>query len=71
MRAEIASLTDPKSGKTSSSKIVEVVENQANPNYVRQNIITKGSIVETEKGRARVTSRPGQHGVVSAVLIID
>ena len=71
LRAEIASLTDPKSGKTSSSKIVEVVENQANPNYVRQNIITKGSIVETEKGRARVTSRPGQHGVVSAVLIID
>ena len=69
LRTESVSLTDPKSGKTSVSKILEVVENSANPNYVRQNIITKGSIISTEKGNARVTSRPGQHGVVSAVLM--
>ena len=68
---ENVSLTNPKSGKSSSTKIVEVVENSANPNYVRQNIITKGSIIETEKGKAKVTSRPGQHGVVNAVLIVD
>ena len=61
----------PKSGKSSASKIIEVVENSANPNYVRQNIITKGSIIETEKGKAKVTSRPGQHGVVNAVLVAD
>jgi len=69
LRVEQVSLTDLKSGKSSSTKILEVVENSANPNYVRQNIITKGSIIETEKGRAKVTSRPGQHGVVNAVLI--
>ena len=69
MKTESVSLTDPKSGKTSVSKILEVVENAANPNYVRQNIITKGSIISTEKGNAKVTSRPGQHGVVSAVLM--
>jgi small subunit ribosomal protein S8e len=65
------SITDPKSGKSSSSKIIKVVENSANPNYVRQNIITKGSIIETEKGKAKVTSRPGQHGVVNAILVAD
>ena len=53
------------------SKILKVVENRANPNYVRQNIITKGSVVETEKGNAKVTSRPGQHGIVNAVMLED
>jgi len=71
LMAEYVSITDPKSGKSSSFKIIEVVENSANPNYVRQNIITKGSIIETEKGKAKVTSRPGQHGVVNAVLVAD
>ena len=69
LRTEEASVTDPKSGSTSNSKIVEVLENMANPNYVRQNIITKGSVIQTEKGKAQVTSRPGQHGTVSAVLL--
>jgi small subunit ribosomal protein S8e len=38
---------------------------------VRQNIVTRGAVIETEAGRARVTSRPGQHGVINAVLITD
>ena len=63
LRTDIASVTDP--------KILAVIENAANPNYVRQNIITKGSIIGTEKGNAKVTSRPGQHGVVNAVLMAD
>lgn len=71
LRTEYASITDPKSGSSSSIKIIEVIENSANPNYVRQNIITKGSIIQTEKGKAKVTSRPGQHGVVNAVLVSD
>jgi len=71
LRTEYASITDSKSGSSSSTKILEVIENSANPNYVRQNIITKGSIIQTEKGKARVTSRPGQHGVVNAVLVAD
>ena len=52
-------------------KILDVIENPANPHYVRQNIVTRGAIIETDAGRARVTSRPGQHGVISAVLITD
>ena len=45
------------------------VENSANPNYVRRNIITKGAIVETAEGNAKVTSRPGQDGVINGILI--
>ncbi|MGC8851015.1 MAG: 30S ribosomal protein S8e, partial [Candidatus Micrarchaeia archaeon] len=35
----------------------------------RENIVTKGAIIETELGKAKVTSRPGQHGIVNAVLL--
>jgi small subunit ribosomal protein S8e len=52
-----------------NSTIETVVENDANPNYVRRNIVTKGAIIETDAGRARVTSRPGQTGQVNAVLV--
>lgn len=53
---------------TEVTTIENVVENPANPNYVRRNIVTKGAIIETPEGRARVTSRPGQTGQVCAVL---
>jgi small subunit ribosomal protein S8e len=51
------------------AKILSVVKNPANPNLVRQNIITKGCTVQTEIGKAVVTSSPGQCGVVNAVLV--
>lgn len=48
-----------------------VVDNPSNVNYARRNIITKGSIIDTSAGRARVTSRPGQDGQVNAVVVDD
>jgi small subunit ribosomal protein S8e len=51
------------------SKIITVKENHANSQYVRSNIITKGAVIKTELGLARVTSRPGQVGSVDAVLV--
>lgn len=71
-KAQKASVTDKKAGKTQSMKIVWVHENPANRLYVRRNIITKGTLIEVEangtKAFARVTSRPGQDGMVTAVL---
>jgi len=52
-------------------RVKQVVENPANPFFVRRNIVTKGAVIETEIGYARVTSRPGQDGVVNAVLLPD
>jgi len=69
LSADFANVTDPSTGKTSKVRIVTVVENPANPHFSRRNVITKGAIIETEIGKARVTSRPGQDGVVNAVLI--
>jgi len=62
-------LLDPKTRKCSVVDIIGVVESPANRHFVRRNILTKGCVVETSKGRARITSRPGQEGVVNAVLI--
>lgn len=69
LQAEFASIFDPKTKKASKAKIKTVVENKANPHFVRRNIITKGAIIETEKGKAVVTNRPGQEGCVNAKLV--
>ncbi len=69
LRDKYACVTDPKSGKTEKVEIVRVLKNPANVDYDRRGVITKGAIIETPKGLARVTSRPGQTGVINAVLI--
>ena len=62
-------VTDPATGKTQTIEFTTVKENPANPHYVRRNIITRGAVVETKLGRARITSRPGQDGVANAILV--
>ena len=69
MTVRNANVFDPKTGKVKRTKVMTVKSNSANPNYVQRNIITKGAMVQTEIGEARVTSRPGQDGVVNAVLV--
>jgi len=67
--ANWAVVTDKSTGKTTKSKLLRVVRNPANVDYQRRGVITKGAIVDTELGQARVTSRPGQHGVINAILV--
>ena len=62
-------LYDPKEKKYSKVKIKSVLENPANRHFVRRNIMTKGTIIETEKGRAKITNRPGQENIINAVLL--
>jgi len=69
LRDKYACLTDPKSGKTEKVEVKRVIENRANVDYDRRGVITKGAIIETPKGLARVTSRPGQTGVINAILV--
>lgn len=65
----VINIINPETNKAENAEIYNVIENKANPNYVRRNIITKGAIVETSAGKAKVTSRPGQDGVINGVLI--
>ena len=55
--------------KIKRSKIVKVLENKTNNDYQRRGVITKGAILETEDGNCRVISRPGQCGIINAVLV--
>lgn len=69
LRVNKAVVTNPKTGKSQVTDIKTVKENPANVHYVRRNIITKGAVIETGLGKARVTSRPGQDGTINAVLV--
>jgi len=64
-----ANVYDPKSKKTKKVEIKNILENEANRHFVRRNIITKGAVIETELGKAKVTSRPGQEGAINAILV--
>ena len=67
--ADIANVYDPKTKKYVKAAIKNILENPANRHFVRRNIMTKGTIIDTEKGKARITSRPGQTGTVNAILV--
>lgn len=69
LQSEKVNVTDPSTKEIKSVKIIAVKENAANPHFVRMNVITKGAIIETDLGNAKVTNRPGQEGFVNAVLV--
>ena len=67
-KAQYANVLD-ESNKVVRVKILGVAKNPANKDYERRQVITKGALIKTELGLAKVTSRPGQNGVVNAVLV--
>ncbi|BCU70512.1 30S ribosomal protein S8e [Stygiolobus caldivivus] len=67
--ASYANVIDPQAKTVKKVKILNVLQTPANREYARRGIIVKGTIVQTEIGKAKVTSRPGQDGVINAVLI--
>ena len=69
LRANTANVFDPKKKKYVTAKIEMVMESPANRHYIRRNILTKGTVIKTDKGNAKVTSRPGQDGIVNAILV--
>lgn len=69
LAVKYVNVTDPKKNETYRADIEDVENNPANMDYQRRKVITRGTIIKTSKGRAKVTSRPGQDGIVNAVLI--
>lgn len=59
----------PSEGRVVRVEIKRVVENDAHVHYARRNVITKGAIIETEVGLAKVTNRPSQEGLINAVKV--
>jgi small subunit ribosomal protein S8e len=64
-------VNDPVKGVTKRAEVRTVLENPADPNYVRRNILTKGCVIDTDMGKVRLTSRPGSEGVLNGVLLKD
>lgn len=69
LNINMANVFDPVSKKYSKAKVESVVDSPANRHYIRRNIVTKGTIIKTDKGNAKVLNRPGQERVINAILI--
>lgn len=69
LSVDVCNLFDPKTKAFKKGKITQAVENPANRHFVRRNILTKGAIILTDSGKARITSKPGQDGTINAILI--
>ncbi len=66
---DLVNVAIPSTGETRRARILDLVDNPANRYMTRRKIITKGTLLKTELGLARVSSRPGQDGVLNAVLV--
>ena len=55
--------------KKQKAEIQNVLETPSNRFLARQNIITKGTIVKTNLGKARITNKPTQEGNINGILI--
>ncbi len=69
LRDSYVNVYNPKTRKSEKAKINVVIENSSNPHFAQRNIISRGAIVDTSMGKVRITSRPGQHGVLNGVLV--
>ncbi|MFH0849823.1 MAG: 30S ribosomal protein S8e [Candidatus Bathyarchaeota archaeon] len=68
VKASMVNVSNPTTGKTEHLEILDVISNPAKADYNRRGVITKGTIIRTEKGLARIISRPGQDGALNAVV---
>ena len=68
VKANFVNVSNPETGTTERLEILDVVSNPAKADYNRRGVITKGTIIRTEKGLAKIVSRPGQDGSLSAVV---
>ena len=69
LSTDLANILNTKTKKAKKAKIKNVLETPSNRFLARQNILTKGAIIETELGKARITNRPSQEGSVQAILL--
>jgi small subunit ribosomal protein S8e len=68
---KFVNVSDLSTGETKKVEILRVLENPADVDYDRRGVITKGALLETSLGTVRVTSRPGQSGVLNAVPVSE
>lgn len=55
--------------KIKKVEIKNVLKTPSNKFLARQNILTKGTIIETDLGKVKITNRPSQESVVNGILV--
>jgi len=50
-------------------EIKNVLETPSNRFLARQNILTKGTIIETPEGKVKITNRPSQEGMINGIFL--
>jgi len=58
-----------KDKKLKKVEIKNVLETPSNRFLARQNVMTKGTVVETELGKVKITNRPTQEGIINGILV--
>ena len=69
VKVSYANINIPSKGITQRVKILKVISSPSNRDYDRKKIISRGTIIGTQLGKAKVVSRPGQDGVLNAILL--
>lgn len=69
LKENVVNVYNTENKKAEKATIKTVVDNKANRNFIRRNILTKGTVVDTDKGQVKITNRPGQEGTVNGVLV--
>jgi small subunit ribosomal protein S8e len=69
LKAKFVNVSAEKEGKSRRVEIRNVLETPSNRFLARQNIITKGSIVQTDMGKVRITNRPSQEKMANGMLV--
>jgi len=70
LKGKIVNLSPKKKGeKAKKVEITNVIETPSNRFLARQNIITKGTIVQTSEGKVKITNKPSQQGTINGILI--
>jgi small subunit ribosomal protein S8e len=69
LSTDTANIINIKTKKSVKAKITNVIETPSNRFLARQNVLMKGAIIETDKGKAKITNRPSQEGSVQAILV--
>jgi len=64
-------VTNPATNITKKVKILKFESNPSSKDLNRRHILTKGAVVDTEEGLAKISSRPGQHGILNGILISE
>ena len=56
-------------GSYKKAKIKAILESKDNRNFARLKIMTKGTIIDTDLGKAIIINRPGREGAINAKLV--